>query len=153
MPHFEKFTAEMAYNSGDGFFWATKVDRHDTINVIFDKEQKYLTRIVVVTGNDQNPHDTLQSGSLLVGPNVTSVDVKTGAAVCENMQQVATFSDGRAAVENLQNVVQFPVRCIQIRVDASQRQWVVFRRIAVFLKETVDSSPTPYTIATPHRQV
>jgi len=132
MPHYKKHTVDMAYYSGDGYFWATKVTANDTVHIVFDVAQRDLSRVVVATGDDKNPKDTLDSGSVLFSSNVANVDVKGGTAQCENLQKVATFINGRAVVENVQRDVSFPVRCIQVRVDASLDHWVLFSRIAIF---------------------
>lgn len=132
MPHFDMHTAEMAYGSGSGFFWATKVQANDTIHVVFDSEQHDLVRIVVATGNEKNPKDILEDGSVLIGSNVTRIDLKSGTANCENLQKVASFKEGQATADNWQHEASFAVRCIQIRVDSSQQHWAVFSRIAIF---------------------
>lgn len=122
----------MAYYSGDGFFWATKVLANDTVHLLFDVEQGDLIRVVVATGNEENPKDVLDAGSILFGSSITRVDFEGGTAKCENLQKMATFVNGSAVVENVHRYVSFAVRCIQIRVDASLDHWVLFRRIAIF---------------------
>jgi alpha-1,3-mannosylglycoprotein beta-1,4-N-acetylglucosaminyltransferase C len=131
IPHFETHTVDLAYGSGSGFFWGTSINTNDTIFVIFEEDQ-HLTKIIVETGNDQNPKDQLVNGSVLISGKVSIMNQSDKTAVCDDPEVVAVFKDGRAIVEALTDKI---TRCLMIRVDSSQTKWVVFSQIAVFLKK------------------
>jgi alpha-1,3-mannosylglycoprotein beta-1,4-N-acetylglucosaminyltransferase C len=130
MPHFKGHLPEMAYSSGNGYFWATKSNTGDSVHVIFDVAQN-LSRIVVLTGSPDSPADALDKGSVYISSSVT-VSAK-GQKICEQPGQlVAVFSDGHAVAEQLEETVHSLTRCIIITVDSDQNHWVLFARIAVF---------------------
>ena len=130
MPHYQDFLPDMAYSSGTGYFWATKADTGDSLQVIFDVAQN-LSRVVVQTGHADYPNDILHTGQVFVGSSVTKV--KEGIASCDSTKSVASFQNGIAIVEHLEAVVSFRVQCLKVTVEVKHDNWVIFANVAVFL--------------------
>ena len=130
MPHYRDHSAEMAYSSGTGYFWATKVDTGDSLLVVFDVAQN-LSRIVVKTGNTEHPTDFLHSGRVYVSQAVTKVSERI--VTCDSGKSVASFQNGVAIADQLESVLSFHVRCLQVTVEEHHDHWVLFANVAVFV--------------------
>jgi len=130
MPHYRDHSAEMAYSSGTGYFWATKVDTGDSLLVVFDVAQN-LSRIVVKTGNTEHPTDFLHSGRVYVSQAVTKVSDRI--VTCDSGKSVASFQNGVAIADKLESVLSFHVRCLQVTVEEHHDHWVLFANVAVFV--------------------
>ena len=132
MPFFKDHPPDLSYNSGSGYFWATKVVAGDYIYVLF-KDDQHVKSLIVETGNEKNPTDKLDAGTVYLSQKVIMFDEKKGTVNCGNMQWVANFTDGRAETQSLETVVTWPVSCIKISVNNTQKKWVAFTQIAVFV--------------------
>jgi len=132
MPHYQDHIPELAYTSGTGYFWATKAVVGDSLQIVFDATQN-LSRVVIRTGNDDHPTDSLISGHVFAGP---SASVASGGAVsCDVTESVASFQNGVAMAEHLETVLPFRVKCVKVTVEADHDHWVLFASVAVFLNK------------------
>lgn len=132
MPPFEGNTAELAYSSGSGFFWAAKVEAGDAIFVMFEEPQT-IRKIVVETGDPKHPDDYLRSGSVFVGSKVGPLRLQEPDKICAGTVLVSSFVNGRALIESPEGKVKADIRCVKILVNESQANWVAFYQIAVFV--------------------
>lgn len=123
---------EMAYSSGTGFFWATRVMAHDSIFVLFE-DPVVLRRVLVHTGSPASPGDILGAGSLLVSDAVSHFDVTNRTARCDNLVSVGQFFNATIDVDKLDERVKKATKCLVVRVDETEKHWVVFSQIAVFV--------------------
>lgn len=133
MRAFEKYTPDLAYSPGNGYFWASGLSQNDSLYVIFDSDQ-VLEGIVVETGDVKHPKDVLNVGWVEASPKVRDMDVQKKTVVCENLTKIAVFRNGRAEAVHLSRVLSEKTRCLRVVVGASQSQWVIFYQIAVFVK-------------------
>ena len=130
MPYYQDHSPEMAYSSGTGFFWATKVFAGDSLLVIFDIAQN-LSHVVIKTGNSDHPKDILDSGHVYVGPTVTRVNERI--VVCDSAELIASFKNGVAVADSVASVLSFHVQCLKVTVEEHHDHWVLFANIAVFV--------------------
>ena len=128
---YHSYLPNLAYNHDfdDSGFWAVFPQAGDIIELIFKKPTN-ISRIVVETGfTDERGRDSLKSGSLNAGYNVSrGVDLKMH---CADFRPLGMFVKGRIDVRVVQRSSQ--VRCLVITVSATQTQWLYVPEIAVFV--------------------
>ena len=134
MKHFEKNSPELAYAAGSGIFWAVDLNEGDTLDVVFENSHT-LRKVIVETGNQKTPKDLLKSASVLVSPKLLKMDEKGKTVNCAGFIKVGEIQDGRAEIDDLEKQLNGTMtKCLRIRIDKSQEEWVVFDQIAVFIK-------------------
>ena len=137
MAPYKDFTAELIYAAAGSYFWARKASKGASITLVFDNDQ-YLDKVVVETGLDSNPQDILLNGTVEVSPKFLKRDTKKDKVTCARWHAVAKFENGTARAEGLQQELKHgKTKCIRIVVDADQKDWIVFRQLAVYTAKNV----------------
>ncbi len=141
---YSKYSPDKAYSStGDSYFWGKTPAKGDEFCVVFRDPAK-LIRVHIDTGHPFQKNDFLRSGVLEVSPTLISTPATSlGRCNCSNFTQIAVFRDGVVDLKSLQ--LDFPVKCMRIRVTQDQEEWLIVYHIAVnvfkesLLKRTVRS--------------
>lgn len=135
---YDKWTVDLVYAAGAGFFWAKDVVAGSAVYIVFDDAQ-YLDRIAIETGEPGHPNDTLEAGIVELSPKLLKLDETK--VHCADFMLVAQFENGQVDVEHLQKKTSGrPTKCLRIAIQKDQAHWLVIRQIAVF---TVRDKATP----------
>ncbi len=132
----DKWTVDLAYASGGGFFWGKDVKAGDAVYVVFDDDQQ-LERIAIATGSQEHPNDTLDSGILEVSPKL--LKLQDNKVHCADFMTVGHIAGGHLDVGGLPEKLKGrPTRCVRLAVQKDNTNWLVIHQIAVFVvkKET-----------------
>ena len=135
---YDKWTVDLVYAAGSGFFWAKDVTAGSAVYIIFDDEQ-HLDRIAIETGEPGHPNDTLDAGIVEVSPKLLKLD---GTKVhCADFMIVGQFDKGQVDVNHLYKKTNGrPTKCLRVAIQKDQPHWLVVRQIAVFIvKDKTDT--------------
>lgn len=120
---------QQPYETQPAFFWC-KRPQADHDMVIFFKEAINLTRCVIVTGDPSRPNDVFNDASVQAGTSPINEE-KT----CTIWTEIGKL-DKRGLVdikyEDLRTIVHTKIKCIKIKVNQSQRNWVIIREISIW---------------------
>lgn len=131
MERFSMYAPKLPYTSEPGYFWAKSPTFGQWFMIDFEEPQ-FLSRIVVETGSDSHPQDILQSGDLEVGG--LTLPGKEGSVKCKDLQTVGSFTMGVVDISDLDDIKQFRVKCVVVRVTEDQIQWLLIREIAIWTR-------------------
>lgn len=128
------YPPELAYSKEPGFFWSgAGAKAGDTFTLVFESPQE-VSRITVQTGTKDHESDFVHEGVL-----EASASVKTGDSVsqCEEPVVLSHFQSGEVNVTQSDIALKMglvKMKCLQVRITATQNEWVIIREIAVFVK-------------------
>ncbi|XP_066528730.1 alpha-1,3-mannosyl-glycoprotein 4-beta-N-acetylglucosaminyltransferase C [Hoplias malabaricus] len=129
---FEKHNPEEAYGQGMDYFWGKAPIIKGNYFLISFHKTVALSRVLVQTGLDRK--DILMSADVEVGENV----LRIGSGVeCTGTHVLGSLKEGQFEQANVEQIINKPVLCLQIRVTSEQSNWVIIRNIQVWTsKET-----------------
>ncbi|XP_033742904.1 alpha-1,3-mannosyl-glycoprotein 4-beta-N-acetylglucosaminyltransferase C-like [Pecten maximus] len=136
----------MAYDMAGGFFW-TKCgpEVNDTITIVFDTPQS-IDEVIIQTGTDEYPHDTLNEGKLEASLGLIKVN-NSNQPECTNNVFLGNFQDGNIHTTNISKLLGFRnVRCLRVTVKKKQKKWLIVREIALFTRENSKKNMVNSTI-------
>ncbi|XP_046725722.1 alpha-1,3-mannosyl-glycoprotein 4-beta-N-acetylglucosaminyltransferase C isoform X2 [Silurus meridionalis] len=127
---FKNHDPDQAYSQGSNYFWGvTPINKGNFFLMAFEKPAM-ISRIVIQTGQDGK--DTLQSAEVELGESV----LKTSNGVeCTEIHNLGILNKGYFELENIHQTLNRSVLCLKIRVTASQLDWVIIRKIQIWLKK------------------
>ncbi|XP_060084560.1 alpha-1,3-mannosyl-glycoprotein 4-beta-N-acetylglucosaminyltransferase C-like [Ylistrum balloti] len=127
MSMFQDNSPKKAYdNDNTTFFWATSLRLGDYFRLKFNSTVN-ISRVIVISGGENDEKDRLLSGYLRVGASNPP---------CLNLIRRGVFV--RGYVDTIeQGISDFPpdVNCLSIDVTRPQRQWLVIRDIKIFVRK------------------
>ena len=115
-----------------GFYWGKAVRAGDKIEIVFDTEES-LKRVVIVSGSEIHPDDTLLDSELLASPE--DEDGK-----CTSYVSLAGYSDAATVDYTFSKAMPY-VKCIRLKIKKkrlNQRKsarWLVISDIAVMVAD------------------
>ncbi len=138
---YDKWTVDLVYAAGVGFFWAKDVVAGSAVYIVFDDPQ-YLDRVAIETGDPGHPNDTLEAGIVELSPKLLKLD---GTKVhCADFMVIGQFDKGQLDERNLQKKIGGrPTKCLRVAIQKNQTHWLVIRQIAVFTVKTNATTPQP----------
>lgn len=122
---FKDHTPDKAYSQGANYFWGMAPINIGQVFLVAFEKPVILSRIVIQTGSDGI--DVLQSAVVELCKTFL---VATSGAQCTENHNLGTLKDGQ-----FDQVVNRSVSYLNIRVTASQSNWVIIRNIQVWLKK------------------
>ncbi|XP_062871164.1 alpha-1,3-mannosyl-glycoprotein 4-beta-N-acetylglucosaminyltransferase C [Trichomycterus rosablanca] len=124
---FKEHAPERAYSQGGEYFWGTTPIKAGNFFLVVFRRPVLLSRILIQTGLEQK--DVLDSADVELGETV----VKTGREVkCTRNLSVGSLQNGQLEVQNVPQILNRSVSCLNIRVTAGQENWVIIRNIQVW---------------------
>ncbi|KAM9444847.1 alpha-1,3-mannosyl-glycoprotein 4-beta-N-acetylglucosaminyltransferase C isoform 1-T2 [Clarias gariepinus] len=127
---FQNHNPVEAYSQGASYFWGkTPINAGNFFLVVFE-QPVVLSHIVIETGNDGK--DILQAGEVEVGESVVRT---SSGAECTERHNLGVLNMGSFELQNIEQTLNRPVLCLKIRVTESQTNWVIIRKIQVWLKK------------------
>ena len=128
----ESYTADLAYGSGSGYFWARSPKQGDTFTIVFDQTVR-LKRVAVATGHEVHPRDILKHGIVEASPKLLRATETT--AMCADWRRVGQLESGILNATDLDQLLGGKLtKCLKITVTNNQTEWIVIHQIAVFLE-------------------
>ncbi|XP_060749939.1 alpha-1,3-mannosyl-glycoprotein 4-beta-N-acetylglucosaminyltransferase C [Tachysurus vachellii] len=127
---FKDHTPDKAYSQGANYFWGMAPINIGQVFLVTFENPVILSRIVIQTGKDGN--DVLQSAVVEL---CKTFPVTTSGAQCTENHNLGALKDGQFDLQNVHQVVNRSVSYLNIRVTASQSNWVIIRNIQVWLKK------------------
>ncbi len=135
---YDKWTVDLVYAAGTGFFWAKDVTAGSAIYIVFD-EPHVLDRVAIETGEPGHPNDTLDAGIVELSPKLLKLEEKK--VHCADFMVIGRFENGQFDEQNLQKKTSGRVtRCLRVAIQKDQVHWLVIRQIAVFTAGRADPS-------------
>lgn len=127
---FKNHNPDEAYSQGTQYFWGkTPINVGNFFLVAFEKPVS-LSRVVIQTGQDGM--DILQSAEVELGETVVRT---TNRVECTEIHRLGVLNKGCFELQNIQQTVNRSVSCLNIRVTASQSNWVIIKNIQVWLRK------------------
>lgn len=127
---FENYNPDEAYSQGGSYFWGkTPINVGNFFLVAFEKPV-IPSRIVIQTGLKGN--DILQSADVELGEKVVET---TDGVKCTEIHNLGVLNKGYFEFQNIHQTVNRSVSCLNIRVAASQPNWVIIKDIQVWLRK------------------
>ncbi|XP_058265840.1 alpha-1,3-mannosyl-glycoprotein 4-beta-N-acetylglucosaminyltransferase C isoform X1 [Hemibagrus wyckioides] len=127
---FKNHNPDEAYSQGGSYFWGmTPVNVGNFFLVAFEKPV-LLSHIVIHTG--KNGVDVLESAEVELGETFL---LSPSGVQCREIHNLGVLKYGYFELQGVHQVVNRSVACLNIRVTASQTNWVVIRSIQVWLKK------------------
>ena len=121
--HYEDYLPIHGYNDGsDSFFWGKRPKANDTFTVSLTKPKK-IQRLYIETGHSRQQNDFIRNGYVQV--SATSA----GKCACKSFTRIGYFSEGKFVHDKLDELIKFPVKCIQIVISKEQEEWVIISEI------------------------
>ena len=118
------YSPKKAYNARFGYFWSNgPPHKGDYFRIVFDKWQ-FVKRIIVNSGIKFSPEDRKYDADLETSAIGNATDN------CDDFKEAGFFINGTIDVNNSYKT---HVRCVQIRLLKSQKNWVIIREIVIFL--------------------
>ena len=129
---FSMYMPQLAYSDQPGYFWGkAPISAGDFLLVIFERPVR-LKRVLIVTGCDAHPQDSLQAGVLEASRNKLSGPAKA-QPVCIDYETLGNFRPGgKIDKDDLESTLQYDVVCLRMTLTRSQVQWLVVDEIAVW---------------------
>lgn len=127
---FENHNPDEAYSQGANYFWGkTPVNEGKFFLVAFERPVT-LSRVAIQTGKDGA--DVLQAADVELGENLLKT---TKGLECKEIHNLGALNKGYFELQNIDQMVNRSVLCLNIRVTASQSNWVIIKTINVWLKK------------------
>ncbi|XP_071784071.1 alpha-1,6-mannosyl-glycoprotein 4-beta-N-acetylglucosaminyltransferase-like [Asterias amurensis] len=131
MEAFSMYVPQLAYSSKPGYFWGKTPIMGDTLLLVFETPVR-LSRVVILSGSDTYPEDILRAGKVEVSPVVLTISLDSTPR-CTDYQFIGEFNEGKFDERNLDQKIDSPVKCIQVKVTKSQQSWLLVKEIAVWV--------------------
>ena len=127
---YEKYAPQNAYSlDQDTYFWGKNPTQGDEFAVIFNNPVA-LKKVKVETGHPFQKNDYLRHGVLEASPTLMATPASAlGRCNCTNYVTLGNFTEGSLEVNNLK--LNFPVKCLRIRITKTQEEWLIVYQIAV----------------------
>lgn len=124
-----------AYDNSDKIFWARDVKKNQHLTLLFRKPQQ-ISRIIIATGDPNTKGDSLVKSSLSVAVRNDVGRSPTDLHDCGEFKKLADLVDGDLDTKALGLGKDIPpgIICLKIKVEKTQRTWVIFRNISIMLK-------------------
>ena len=128
-----------AYQDAGQFFWAKTPKVNDTICILF-KEPVAIDKVSIYTANENHLNDFLRKGVVsLSSEGSLNQNDKTAkdpsstqrSCLCEPHVEIGQINERDFSVEGVFKKWKVKAKCIQVKVTASQEQWLLVRRIVV----------------------
>ncbi|XP_008302256.1 alpha-1,3-mannosyl-glycoprotein 4-beta-N-acetylglucosaminyltransferase C isoform X2 [Stegastes partitus] len=127
---YQKNFPNLAWDAGEAFFWGLSPVKGSYLTVVF-KEPAVVTWIFVETGSGTK--DLLQSAQVELGHDV----VTTGKdKSCKDFQSVGAIENGKFEMQEVDKKYSSASKCLRILVTATQKHWVIIRKIRVTTKQS-----------------
>lgn len=127
---FKNHNPDEAYSQGANYFWGkTPINEGKFFLVAFDRPVT-LSHVVIQTGQDGA--DVLQAADVELGENLLKT---TNGLECKEIHNLGALNKGYFELQNINQMVNRSVLCLNIRVTASQPNWVIIKTINVWLKK------------------
>ena len=119
---------EYAYKQrNNSFFWAKSPSRRNYYRVVFVQPQN-ISRIIISTGDARKKNDYIKSADVMIS---TKYPCHTHGSA----RSIGQFIEGEFDSSVVGSRIPLNVRCVSISVNKSQKPWVIFRQIEIFLKK------------------
>lgn len=127
---FKKHNPDEAYSQGASYFWGMNPVNVGNFFLVAFVKPVLLSHIVVHTGNDGV--DVLESAEVELGETFL---LTPSGAQCREIHNLGILKYGYFELQDVHQLVNRSVACLNIRVTASQTNWVIIRNIQVWLKK------------------
>lgn len=117
---------EKALYDKNGFAWLKTPQKDDNIVMTFKKPLQ-ISRVRVVTGSPLLRDTMSDSVIVLCGNNA-----ETGGCDDSKCTEVTNFRDPILDVEQLENSLTFPVKCLKIVFMEEVKHWIIIREISIW---------------------
>ena len=135
LQQYADYSVPYIYDNTGRFFWAKEVKKNQHLTLLFENPQK-ISRIIVTTGEPNTKGDSLGKSSLLVAVNSEPIQQPLdNIRKCGQFKKLTQFVDGEVDTKaiGLTNKIPVDIVCLQIKIEATSRNWVIFRNITVIL--------------------
>ncbi|XP_028309435.1 alpha-1,3-mannosyl-glycoprotein 4-beta-N-acetylglucosaminyltransferase C isoform X2 [Gouania willdenowi] len=127
MSTYQKHFPQLAWDSGEGFFWGRSPEKGNYLTVVFT-EPVVVTEILVETGSGKK--DLLESAQVELGQDVLTKEEES----CKSFYSLGPFKNGKFEMYNIDAKYSSVSSCLRIQVTAPQKDWVVIHKIRVKTK-------------------
>ena len=128
------YSVSYVYDNSENFFWARDVKKKQHLSLLFQKPQQ-ISRIIITTGQQDTKADSLGKSSLLAAVKKDTYTSPNDLRSCGDFKKLTDFVDGEVDTKaiGLDNNIPVDIVCLQIKIEADQKTWVIFRNITVIL--------------------
>lgn len=126
---FKTHQPERAYNQRGDYFWGTTPIRAGNVFVVAFRMPVHLSRIRIQTGLEQK--DLLHSAEVMLGERVEWAGHEVR---CTRGHSVGALRAGQLEVQNVPQILNRSVSCLNIQVTDDQQNWVIIRNIQVWTR-------------------
>uniref|UniRef100_W5MXF9 Alpha-1,3-mannosyl-glycoprotein 4-beta-N-acetylglucosaminyltransferase C n=1 Tax=Lepisosteus oculatus TaxID=7918 RepID=W5MXF9_LEPOC len=128
---FEKYTANKAYDNGEDYFWGKSPSPGSYFTIVLHKPAM-LSRVSILSGSQDRMKDKLQSAEVEQGTKPVMLENRVE---CLHYIKLGDFVDGQFEKNNIEGSTNSPVSCLRIVVTKKQEDWVIIRRINLWIKK------------------
>ena len=127
---YDKYAPQNAYsNKQDSYFWGKDPKEGDEFFIILNQPVK-LKKISIETGHPFQKNDYLRNGVLEASPKlITAPSSPSGKCNCTDYVTLGNFTHGAIDLHDLK--LEFPVKCLRIRLTKRQEEWLIVYQIAI----------------------
>uniref|UniRef100_K7GIM8 Alpha-1,3-mannosyl-glycoprotein 4-beta-N-acetylglucosaminyltransferase C n=1 Tax=Pelodiscus sinensis TaxID=13735 RepID=K7GIM8_PELSI len=130
IPVFDNYMPEKVCPPGKGVFWGRNVLSGSTFTIVFETPI-ILQKIHIYTGSAEYKQDILYSGYLELG----KVKIKENdSATCRIFRRAGDFCNGKFELDNFDQVMEEQIHCLRIQVTVTQKEWLIIRKINIWVK-------------------
>jgi len=120
---------EKAFYENEGFAWLKTPKAGDGFIMEF-KEPLKVSRVFITTGSPLYRDSLTEAALMVCGTN-------TETNTCDQSQctKIGQFLDPILDAKNLENVVNFPAKCLKMEILSEVKHWVIIREISIWPKK------------------
>ncbi|XP_077309726.1 alpha-1,3-mannosyl-glycoprotein 4-beta-N-acetylglucosaminyltransferase C-like isoform X2 [Lithobates pipiens] len=126
---FEDHTPDRVCFSGPSFFWGVEIKAGDHFTMTFVNSTN-IKKLRIITGSSEHPEDTLKSGYVQFGRHRI---LGHEHITCEAFKKIGDFQNGTFFLDNIDRTAGGSVDCLKIQVSAAQAEWMIIRKIGIWV--------------------
>ncbi|XP_064635601.1 alpha-1,3-mannosyl-glycoprotein 4-beta-N-acetylglucosaminyltransferase C-like isoform X2 [Lineus longissimus] len=123
------------------FFWGKTPHKNDVIFLIFDTAVK-LDRVIIHSGNAHYPNDFIRFGRVDASPRVQNRSSDATHLKCADYKNLGSLEEGVMDAHGLGFSIPFETKCLRIKLEQDQDQWIMLKDISVYTVKR-QTSPSP----------
>ncbi|KAM5137780.1 alpha-1,6-mannosyl-glycoprotein 4-beta-N-acetylglucosaminyltransferase-like isoform 1-T5 [Mantella aurantiaca] len=123
-------TPDNACSPSSGFFWGIDIKADDHFTLTF-MQPTNIEKISIITGSSEHPGDSLKSGSVQLGRNKVEAQKYTS---CDSFTKIGEFQNGTFSLDNIDKTAGESVDCLKIQVSAPQAEWLIIRKVGIWVR-------------------
>jgi alpha-1,3-mannosylglycoprotein beta-1,4-N-acetylglucosaminyltransferase C len=113
------------------FFWGKTPRINNVIFLIFETAVK-LNRIIIHSGNARYPNDFIRFGRVDVSPRIRNWSSDASRLECAEYKNLGSLEEGVMDAQGLRFSVPFETKCLRIKLEQDQEQWIMLKDISVY---------------------